>query len=84
MSTWNVAHVKDGGMSYAVVLVKDSAIQDLHGRDRIVMAWQAKLGCCVALLGERRFQTYGAAHVVGRLRNVHPSRLPWRQMRLAA
>lgn len=84
MSSWNVALTREQGQVFAIVLVTESAMADIHNRDRVIMAWQDELGCRVALLSERRFQSYGPSDIVRWLRNIHPSQLPWRKMTLAA
>lgn len=84
MATWNVAVVREQGQVFAVVLVQDHVIDNPAMRADVIASWQNELGCRVALLGERRFRTYGPNDIVRWMRNVHPSRLPWRRMTMAA
>jgi hypothetical protein len=46
--------------------------------------WTAHLARPVALLGERQHRTFGREDVVRWLRNVPVSRLPWRELTIAA
>jgi hypothetical protein len=84
MTTWQVALVREQGVSFAVVSVRDSVINTPSNRDDVIQAWSAQLGVPVVLIGAQQHRTYGRPDIVRWLRNVHPSRLPWRQMTLAA
>jgi hypothetical protein len=84
MTTWQVAVVKEQGVTFAVICVQDSVIDNSHERERVWQWWTTHLGMPAALLGGRRHRSYGRKDIVGWLENVDPSRLPWRQMSVAA
>lgn len=83
MSTWNVALVREQGVSFAVVGVRDSVINNSADRDQLVQSWSYELGMPAVLLGAHDHRLYGRTDIVRFLKNVHPSRLPWRKMTLA-
>lgn len=84
MATWQVALVREQGIEFAVVCVRDSVINDPSQRDQLVRAWTFELVRPAVLLGERQHRLYGRDDIVRFLSNVHLSQLPWRQMTLAA
>lgn len=84
MATWQVALVREQGIEFAVVCVRDSVINDPSQRDQLVRAWTFELVRPAVLLGERQHRLYGRNDIVRFLSNVHLSQLPWRQMTLAA
>lgn len=84
MATWDIALVKEQGVTFGVVSVRDSVINSPSDRDALILAWGAHLGVPVVLIGAQQHRSYGRPDIVRWLRNVHPSRLPWRRMTLAA
>lgn len=84
MSRWQIAFVKEQGVHFSVVLVKDSAIQNRSTADDLISDFTFRLGQPVVLLGERRHRLYGRHDIVRFLQNVHPSQLPWRKVDIAA
>ena len=84
MSDWNVALVREQGISFAVVSVRDSVLSSGSERDQVVRAWSFELGVPAVLIGAQQHRLYGRTDIVRFLGNVHPSRLPWRRMTLAA
>jgi hypothetical protein len=80
MTTWQVALVREQGVEFGVVVVQDHVIDSPTERDNLLNWWTAELGRPVALLGGQRHRSFGRRDIVDWLRNVHPSRLPWRQM----
>ncbi len=84
MTTWQVALVREQGVEFAVVCVRDSVIDFPGERDELIRWWSLQLMRPVALIGAQRHRTYGRRDIVDFLSNVHPSRLPWRQMNVAA
>ena len=83
MSTWEVALVREQGVSFAVVCVKDGVVENSSERDQVRSWWEAELGQPAVLIGAQRHRTYGRTDIVRFLRDVHPSRLPWRRMQVA-
>lgn len=84
MATWDVALVREQGVSFAIVAVRDSIISNRSEADELVRSWNLHLSLPVALLGAKQHRSYGRPDIVRWLRNVHPSQLPWRRMTLAA
>lgn len=84
MSNWQAALVREQGVNFAVVAVKDHVIANHAEADRLIQALSLRFGCPVVLLGAQRHRTYGRSDIVRFLRNVHLGRLPWRQVSLAA
>ena len=84
MTTWRVALVKEQGVEFAVVCVRDGVVDTPGERDDLIRWWTVHLGRPVVLIGAQRHRTYGRQDLVAFLSKVHPSRLPWRQMKVAA
>jgi len=84
MSTWDVALVREQGVSFGVVSVRDSVLNSQSDRDELVRTWSYELGMPAVLIGARDHRLYGRPDIVRFLGNVHPSRLPWRRVTLAA
>lgn len=84
MTTWQVALVREQGVEFAVVSVRDSVIDFPGERDELIRWWSLQLMRPVALIGAQRHRTYGRQDIVAFLSKVHPSQLPWRQMNVAA
>lgn len=84
MNTVNVALVREQGVNFAVLSVKDYVIENPSERESLVNQGAVWFGMPTVLIGERRHRTYGREDIVRFLRNVHPSQLPWRQMTVAA
>lgn len=80
MSTWDVALVREQGVEFGVIAVKDHIISNPNGRESLIQMWMAELGCPVVLMGGRQHRTYGRRDIVDWLSGVNPSRLPWRRM----
>lgn len=83
MTSWQVALVREQGINFGVVVVKDHAIDNPSERDELCRWWALHLGCPIALMGERQRRTYGRRDIVNWLASIDPSRLPWRQMTVA-
>jgi hypothetical protein len=83
MSTWQFALVREQGIAFGVVSVRDSVIDSPSQRDELTQWWTMKLGCPTVLIGAQRHRTYGRQDIVRFLRKVHPSQLPWRQMNVS-
>lgn len=84
MTTWQVALVREQGVEFAVVCVRDSVVDSPGERDELIRWWSLQLMRPVALIGAERHRTYGRRDIVDFLGSVHPSQLPWRQMNVAA
>jgi hypothetical protein len=83
MSNWQVALVREQGVEFAVVCVRDSVVASPHERDRLIAWWSSQLGRPAVVLGERRHQLFGRRDIVNFLSHIDPLCLPWRQMTVA-
>lgn len=84
MATWQVALVREQGVNFGVVVVQDRVLDNPTECDELCRWWALHLGCPVVLMAGRRHSTYGRRDIVGWLATINPSRLPWRQMTIAA
>ncbi len=80
MTSWQGALIREQGVEFGVVLVKDHVIDNSNEREKLVTGWSLELGRPVALMGEHRHRTYGRRDLISWLGQVHPSRLPWRKV----
>jgi hypothetical protein len=83
MSAWQVALVREQGVEFAVVCVRDGVVDAPGERDKIAGWWTMHLARPVVLMGAQRHRTYGRRDIVAFLSRVLPSRLPWRHMNVA-
>lgn len=84
MSQWQVAVVREQGVTFGVVCVKDYVLNDPAERQKLVNWWSLHLGCSTVLMGASNGETFGRKDIVEFLQTVHPSQLPWRYMNVAA
>lgn len=84
MARWQIALVKEQGINFAVASVKDHVIQNRSEAENLISALRVRLGQPVVLLGAQQHRLYGRPDIVRFLSNIDPSRLPWRQIDLAA
>lgn len=84
MATWQVALVREQGVEFGVVCVRDSVVDFPGERDSIAQWWSLHLGRPVVLIGAQRHRTYGRRDIVQFLSGIHPSQLRWRTMNIAA
>lgn len=84
MQNWQIALVREQGISFAVATVKDHVIHNRSEADQVIGQLMLHLGQPVVLLGARQHRLYGRPDIVRFLSRVHPSRLPWRRIDLAA
>jgi hypothetical protein len=84
MSTVQFARIREQGVTFAIVVVKDHIIDNRSQADEAVSAWTLEFGCPTILLGAQRHKLYGRPDVVRFMSNVSINRIPWRQTHLAA
>jgi hypothetical protein len=84
MATWQVALVREQGVSFGVVSVQDSVLDSPTQRQELSNRWTIKLGCPAVLLGARRHKLFGRSDIVRFLERIDPARLPWKQLSVAA
>jgi len=78
MSKVQFARIREQGITFGVVVVKDHVI-DQQGADDAVSYWSQWLGCPTILLGANRHKLYGRTDIVRFMRNVSINRIPWRE-----
>jgi len=84
MATWDIARVREQGVSFAVAAVRDSVLTNHSEGDDLIVALSSAMGMPVVLLGARQHRLYGRQDIVKFLRNVDPRRLPWECFHIAA
>ena len=84
VADYNVALIKEQGVTFAVVAVKDYVVADGLRARQAIAGFSFRLGCPVVLLGSGRLQYRGRTDLVRFLQNIHPNRLPWRRLSWAA
>ncbi|NKJ41355.1 hypothetical protein [Novosphingobium sp. SG720] len=84
MSSVQFARIREQGITFCVVVVKDSVIDDQFERDSAVAYWSRQFGCVTVLLGANRHRYYGRTDIVRFMSNVALDRIPWRTTQIAA
>lgn len=84
MSTVQFARIREQGITFGVVVVKDHVIEHQSEANQAVLAWSRELGCPTILLGANRHRLYGRPDIVRFMSNVSISRIPWKRAKLAA
>ena len=81
MATLNAALVKEQGVTFAVVLVKNHVLNSASAADQMIRTAGQAL-CCplVVLMGESNRKLRGNRQDVVRfVSKLHPSQLPWKK-----
>ena len=73
------ARLREGPVTFGVVVVKDHVIDYRNEADNAVGQWSEWMGCPTILLGANRHQLYGRPDIVDFMSNVALSRIPWRR-----
>lgn len=83
MAKMTAALVKEQGVTFGVVLVKDHVVTSQHQSNQMIQAASHALGCgLIVLMGETNNRLRGNRQdVVNFVANLHPSQLPWREWR---
>jgi len=84
MSTVQFARIREQGVTFGVVVVKDHAVDDSFERDNTVSYWSQWLGCPTILMGAVRHRLYGRRDLVNFMSNVSIDRIPWQRASIAA
>lgn len=84
MANWQIALVREQGLNFAVASVQDHVLNNPTVRDNLIQSLSVRLAQPVVLIGARQHRLYGRQDIVRFLQNVHPSRLPWKMVTLAA
>jgi hypothetical protein len=77
--TGEVALVREQDQTFAVLAVKPNVVANPTERGALLDAARGWFGVRTALLAENG-RTWGPTDIVRWLQNVHPSKLPWRQV----
>lgn len=84
MSKVQFARIREQGITFGVVVVKDSAVDDVSERNGTVAYWSRYLGCPTILLGANRHRYYGRTDLVRFMSTVPFHAIPWRTADIAA
>jgi hypothetical protein len=84
MAQWQIAFVREQSVDFAVAAVSDSVLMSKSAREKTARELTVLLNVPVVLLGEQKHRLFGRPDLVRFLKNVHPARLPWRRVTLAA
>ncbi len=84
MATLEAALIKEQGVTFVVVAVRDSVIDNISEAERMIGAMFVRFRCPAVLMGAHSHRTRGRQDLVRFLGQVHISRLPWRKWSLAA
>jgi hypothetical protein len=79
MATADIALIREQGVEFGVVCVRDDVIENNHERDKQLRFWTGILRRPVALLGAQRHRSCGRLDIVQWLGRVDAARLPWRK-----
>lgn len=81
MAKMTAALVREQGVTFAVVLVKNYVLNSPTTADQMIQSVSAALRCpLVVLMGESNQKLRGNRRdVVNFVSKVHPSRLPWKE-----
>jgi hypothetical protein len=80
MAQFKAALVREQGVTFAVVLVKNHVLNCSTTADQMIQSVSAAMGCSlVVLMGESNRKLRGSRQdVVNFVSRIHPSRLPWK------
>lgn len=84
MSQVQFARIREQGVTFGIVVVKDYVIESPSERDNAVAYWSSWVGCPTILLGATRHRLYGRRDLVNFMANVSIDRIPWRRGNIAA
>jgi hypothetical protein len=73
------AHIREQGVTFAIVVVKAYVIQSTIQAQNTRAAFEAEFGCSVVLWGDDNRYRYGDPNLVNFLKNVDASRIPWKR-----
>ncbi len=84
MSKVQFARIREGSVTFGVVVVKDHAVDNVGERDNAVAYWSRWVGLPTILLGANHHRFYGRGDLVRFMSNVSLDRIPWREATIAA
>lgn len=84
MSSFEAALIKEQGVTFVVVSVRDSVIDNPSDAQRTSRTMSLTFHCPAVLIGAERHRLYGRRDLVNFLSRIDPSRLPWKRWDVAA
>lgn len=84
MTTLEAALIKEQGVTFVVVAVRDSVVDNATDAQRMIAAMSLHFRCPAVLIAAQSHRTRGRRDLVQFLSRVHVSQLPWRRWSLAA
>jgi hypothetical protein len=84
MTMIEAALVKEQGITFVVVSVRDGVIDNPSERDQMVAAVSLRFRCPAVLMGATHHKCWGRRDLSQFVANVGPARLPWRKWDVAA
>ena len=79
MTTCTFALLREQGVEFAAVIVKDHVVTSSHDSDETIAGLEFRFGRPVVLMGERNGRWYGRRDLAQFMARVHPARIPWRR-----
>ena len=79
MSSITFAAIREQGVDFVAVLVKDSAVTFHDEANKAIAGFQMSFGRPVVLLGEHNHRWYGRRDIVNFMSHVPIDRIPWRR-----
>lgn len=76
---YNFAIIKEQGVTFAVVCVRESVIKSTFDAQKARAAFESEYGLPVLLWGDRNQNVYGRPDLVRFMQRVHVSQIPWRR-----
>ena len=77
MTELTYALIKEQGITFAAVIVKDHVVTCQHTGSELIAGLEPTFGCPVVLRGERNGRWLGRRDIVNFMARVHPSRVRW-------
>lgn len=84
MTTFEAALVREQGVTFAVVPVKDHVLNDTRRRHEVAAEYSSVFDQAPVVLMDSRGRTWGRPDLVRFLEHVPPANLPWKRWRLSA
>ena len=77
--SYDVAIVKEQGVTFVVVCVEDSVLDSSSRSDEVWRKYQRQYGLPTAIVGAQRYRIFGDHRIVPFLGSVDLTQLPWRR-----
>ena len=78
MTTFDVALVREQGVEFAVLSVRDSVLDNRSEAEKLIAQGYMMFRRPTVLMGSHHHRLLGRADIVRFLGHVDPSQLPWR------